>query len=194
MALGFEGFVDRDGEYAALNCNCVSEPSKNWTLDAIAVVLHSSIVAFAYRQYFDGLRMSGGYLPFQAPQLKIIPMPKVQPRSVAVLDALGRIRSVVADVEDEAPARIFLADLSDACVMECYFRDHMAERDLLFLDDLAPHLVAYNPNVPEPQQRDFITQLYRKLNEPSSNIRNRLLRISADSPDLLAVIQREGAT
>lgn len=78
--------------------------------------------------------------------------------------------------------------------MECYFRDHMAERDLLFLDDLAPHLVAYNPNVPEPQQRDFITQLYRKLNEPSSNIRNRLLRISADSPDLLAVIQREGAT
>ena len=26
----------------------------------------------------------------------------------------------------------FLEDLIDACVMECYFREHMAERDLLF--------------------------------------------------------------
>ncbi len=29
-------------------------------------------------------------------------------------------------------ALCFLEDLIDACVMECYFRDHMAERDLLF--------------------------------------------------------------
>lgn len=85
-----------------------------------------------------------------------------------------------------------MADISDACVMECYFHDHMAERDLLFLDDLAPHLAAYNPDASESQQREFIEQIYRKLNAPDSTIRNRLLRISADSPDLLAVIQREG--
>jgi len=33
-------------------------------------------------------------------------------------------------------------DLIDACVMECYFREHMAERDMLFLDDLAPRLAS----------------------------------------------------
>lgn len=77
--------------------------------------------------------------------------------------------------------------------MECYFRDHMAERDLLFLDDLAPHLAAYKPEAPQAQQREFTIQLYRTLNKSSSKIRNRLLRIPADSPDLLAVIQREGA-
>lgn len=192
MALGFEGFVDRDGEYAALNCNSISNPSKNWTLDAVALVLHSSIVAFAYKQYFDGLRMSGGYLPFQAPQLKIIPLPKIQVRASGVLDALGRLRSIAADVEVETPARMFLTDISDACVMECYFREHMAERDLLFLDELAPHLADYNPDAPESQQREFIVQLHVKLNTPSSKIRNRLLRISADSPDLLAVIKEGG--
>jgi adenine-specific DNA-methyltransferase len=86
----------------------------------------------------------------------------------------------------------FLYDLIDACVMECYFRDHMAARDLLFLDDLAPHLAAYDSGAPELQQREFIEQLYSTLNAPTSKIRNRLLRISADSPDLLAVIKAEG--
>jgi adenine-specific DNA-methyltransferase len=192
MALGFEGFVDRDGEYAALNCNSVSNPSSNWTLDALALVLHSSVVAFAYKQYFDGLRMSGGYLPFQAPQLKIIPLPKIQKRASDVLDALGRLRSIAEDVEFATPARMFLADISDACVMECYFHEHMAERDLLFLDELAPHLADYRPDAPESQQREFIVQLHGKLNSPSSIVRNRLLRISADSPNLLAVIKEEG--
>jgi adenine-specific DNA-methyltransferase len=87
----------------------------------------------------------------------------------------------------------FLYSLIDACVMECYFRDHMAERDLLFLDDLGPHLAAYNPDALESQKREFIEQLFRTLNAPMSKIRNRLLRISADSPDLLAVIKAEGS-
>ena len=39
----------------------------------------------------------------------------------------------------------FLEDLIDACVMESYFREHMAERDLLFHATVAPHLAAYAP-------------------------------------------------
>ena len=31
----------------------------------------------------------------------------------------------------------FLEDLIDACVMECYFREDMLQRDLLFHDTLA---------------------------------------------------------
>ena len=87
---------------------------------------------------------------------------------------------------------LFLEDLIDACVMECYFRQHMAERDLLLLDDLALHLGAYVPDALDAQQGEFLAQLHRTLNAPSSRIRNRLLRLAADSPDLLAVI-KEGA-
>ncbi|MDX2152749.1 MAG: hypothetical protein SFV54_18550 [Bryobacteraceae bacterium] len=36
------------------------------------------------------------------------------------------------------------------------------------------------------------TNLYQTLNAPSHPIRNRLLRLTADSPDLLAVIKAEG--
>jgi hypothetical protein len=37
----------------------------------------------------------------------------------------------------------FLEALIDACVMESYFREHMAERDLLFHDAVAPHWERY---------------------------------------------------
>lgn len=92
----------------------------------------------------------------------------------------------------EAVTSVFLEDLIDACVMECYFYDHMLERDLLFLDDLAPHLAVYASDASDSHQRDFIAQFYHALNAPASKIRNRLLRISADSPDLLAIIKGEG--
>ncbi len=92
---------------------------------------------------------------------------------------------------ETSPAQ-FLEDLIDACVMECYFGEHMAERDLLFLNDVAPHLGVYDPNASEASQREFLAHLHGTLNAPSSKIRNRMLRLTADSPDLLAVIKEEG--
>ena len=89
-------------------------------------------------------------------------------------------------------AAAFLEDLIDACVMESTFREPMAERDLLFHDTLAPHLAAYAPEASAAQQRDFLTHLQATLNAPSHPIRNRLLRLTADSPDLLAIIKQEG--
>lgn len=95
-------------------------------------------------------------------------------------------------IQDAVTALQFLDDLIDASVMECYFHEHMVERDLLFIDELTPDIAGYNPDAPEAQQREFIVQLHGKLNGSTSKIRNRLLRISADSPDLLAVIKEEG--
>ena len=76
--------------------------------------------------------------------------------------------------------------------MECYFQEHTAERDLLFHATLAPHLANYDPEASEAKQREFLADLHLTLNAPTSKIRNRLLRLTADSPDLLAVIKAEG--
>jgi hypothetical protein len=38
----------------------------------------------------------------------------------------------------------------------------------------------------------FLSHLHQTLNAPSHPIRNRLLRLTADSPDLLAIIKQEG--
>jgi adenine-specific DNA-methyltransferase len=90
------------------------------------------------------------------------------------------------------PAAIFFDDLIDACVMECYFREHMVQRDLTFVHDLATHLVDYDEVASLAKQSEFLGHLHRVLNAPSSKIRNRLVRLTADSPDLLAVIKAAG--
>jgi len=102
------------------------------------------------------------------------------------------IQSAKADDGACPKSATFLEDLIDACVMECYFREHMAERDLLFHDLVAPLLTDYDPSASEAQQRDFLTHLHTTLNAPSHPIRQRLDRICTASPDLLAVIKSEG--
>ena len=79
-------------------------------------------------------------------------------------------------------AASFLEDLIDACVMESYFREHMAERDLLFHDTVAPHLAASAPEASAAQQRDYLTHLPERLNSPGHPIRNRLLRLTKKDP------------
>lgn len=44
----------------------------------------------------------------------------------------------------------YLEDLIEACIMESYFRECVAERDLLFHDTMTRHLAAY---VFEPDYR-----------------------------------------
>jgi adenine-specific DNA-methyltransferase len=82
--------------------------------------------------------------------------------------------------------------LIDTCVMECYFRDHMAERDLLFPDIVAPYLASYDPAASEAKQLEFVAQLHATLNAPGHPVLSRLDRICTDSPDMLALIKQEG--
>ena len=112
----------------------------------------------------------------------------------------------------------FLEDLIDACVMECYFREHMAERDLLFHDDVSQllaeshakarsleggkgkEIISDSENLrvsasPRENSSEVSSENLRAFVASCENhpIRNRLLRLTADSPDLLAVIKQEGA-
>jgi len=69
-----EAMVDHSGGYASVNTNFVIDSSPNIKL--LAAICNSSLITWIYEQYFGALRMSGGYLQFQAPQLKAIPIPK----------------------------------------------------------------------------------------------------------------------
>ncbi len=111
----------------------------------------------------------------------------------------------------------FLEDLIDACVMECYFREHMLQRDLLFHDDVAQILEESHTKarsheggkgkgiISDSENLRASASSHENSSEVSSEnlrafvascetspIRNRLLRLTADSPDLLAVIKEEG--
>jgi adenine-specific DNA-methyltransferase len=166
------------------------EANTEKNLKAILPLILSSVANY-YIRNFAAPRLGNTYIETKIIHLDRIPVPNALLQQSDIFAELTDV--IIASLKlDCRPAAQFLEDLIDACVMECYFRKHMAERDLLFLDDLAPHLAAYDSGASEPQQREFIEQLHRTLNSPTSSIRNRLLRLSADSPDLLAVIKAEG--
>ena len=156
----------------------------------VCAVLNSSVVKFYYRA--TTLEEGRALSQIDIDMLDEIPIAlpaRDLERAVATLVRCA----ILAQKFGEGATYQFIDDLIDACVMECYFREHMADRGLLFLDELAQHLAAYQPDASESQQREFIAQLHHTLNAPTSKIRNRLLRLSADSPELLAVIKEEGA-
>ena len=73
--------------------------------------------------------------------------------------------------------------------MECYFRDHMAERDLLFQDTVAGTLQDYDPDASETEQVNYLETVHQGL--IAAKIPERIARIPQASPDLLAVILNE---
>ena len=178
-----------DPAYVMLSMNVIRTLRMNMRF--LSAVLNSSVVRYwlRYRGNMQGLNFQ-----IDAAPLLRIPIAK-EPASkqsmfgsIVALIQFGHLEGESSSIA----AACFLEDLIDACVMECYFREHMAERDLLFHDTVAPHLAAYAPEASAAQQRDFLTHLHQTLNAPSHPIRNRLLRLTADSPDLLAIIKAEG--
>ena len=186
---------DKSGTVVVNSCHVIQlkgdlKNGEDKYLSALAL-LNSSVCQWAFET--DNPQMIGKtFSEIKVIYVERLPIPVLSSTATKLLALLAHSLILLKlDAPDSAETSFF-DDLIDACVMECYFHEHMAERDLLFLDELAPHLAAYDAAAIEPQQREFLAQLHRTLNAPASKIRNRLLRLTADSPDLLAVIKAEG--
>ncbi|HPE70573.1 MAG TPA: N-6 DNA methylase [Candidatus Competibacter sp.] len=176
--------IDDEGIYGTQGLNFIVPRDKSAPIHFLLGVLNSSLINYLFATKFLNVAIKAEYL-------KGIPIPKMLKRDEDSLSILVRCILAAKRIGEEAAAQ-FIEDLIDACVFECYFREHMEERDLLFLNDLAPHLASYDLSGSESKQREFLNHLHRTLNAAASKIRNRLVRLSADSPELLAVIKKGG--
>ena len=128
-----------------------------------------------------------------------IPIKKPTAQQAALFEALvPMVQATKADSQksDNSELRsvaVFLEEVIDACVMEVYFSDHMAEHRLGIMAHVTPLLQDFDAAAPPAQQVATAQQFYAQANDSKHPIRNILIRIPVDSPDLLAVIQREGA-
>jgi hypothetical protein len=67
---------DQKGNMAGVNVNVIYDSKCD--LRFLLAVLNSRLMAEIYREYFGALTMSGAYAQFQAPQLKILPIPRIE--------------------------------------------------------------------------------------------------------------------
>ncbi len=72
VALEPRAFPDLEGEYVGAYTTYVF-PEK-MSLQALAAIINSRLMRFLYRLLYDALAMGGGYLRFQPPQIRRIPI------------------------------------------------------------------------------------------------------------------------
>lgn len=72
VALEPRAFLDTHGEYAGAYTTYVFANAKS--LHYLTGILNSTVIKFAYRCLYDALAMGGGYLRFQPPQVRRIPI------------------------------------------------------------------------------------------------------------------------
>jgi type I restriction-modification system DNA methylase subunit len=70
IGLRCEAFYDTNGEYSSINTNCIHSFCNNYLPEYIQCWINSKLYNYMFECFFDGLRMSGGYLLFSAPNLR----------------------------------------------------------------------------------------------------------------------------
>jgi len=134
------------------------------------------------------------YFRYKPAYLENYPIPSPTPQQEKVVSGLARLALLAysENTGDQDALISFLENVIDACVFELYFHEHMRDKDLLFHGEVIPLIQNYDPEASEQAQKAFVEQFYKAANAPDHPIRNRLLRLTADSPDLLAVIKDNG--
>lgn len=102
MALRCEAFLDEKGAYAGIDVNTVYAPQPGYSLRFLIGYMHSDVAAFCHRLFFKGLTMSGGYLPFQAPHLRVLPIPDLEREGGRAI--VRRIEKAVGRILDHGEA------------------------------------------------------------------------------------------
>ena len=69
IALKTEAFYDEHGEFASINTNCIHSFSPMYDPLYVLAWVNSKLFQYIYECFFDGLKMSGGYLTYSAPTL-----------------------------------------------------------------------------------------------------------------------------
>ena len=164
-------------------------PPKGFDAHALAAFFNSKICEYYATHTAQTSGM--GTMRWIKALVSKLPIPNLNDIESENLGILGRIRSSSQTQGMSAEIK-FLEDLIDACVMEIYFSDHMAVHDLLFNRDVCSLLDKYDQEISEPNYQKLLVDFCQIANAPDHPIRNRLLRLTAESPDLLAVIKENG--
>ena len=154
----------------------------------LAAVLNSSLFKCCFRDNFPELL--GNTYEVRKVFIEKIPIRKPTRFEVGLFEKLVPMVQFAKREKLDASS-VFLEELIDACVLELYFPEEAMDKDLLFMTEVATLLsggVASGLVVDKEAIEIFVAT----ANAPEHLIRNRLLRLTADSPDLFAVIKNEG--
>jgi len=185
-------FLYDDVNHYFANDTCYIASSKTESLHYLTAVFNSYLFRCCYKDNFP--QILGNTRRIKKIFFEKIPIRKPTEQEVALFEQLVSMVQMANREGIDFPA-LFLEELIDACVLECYFPDEAAAKDLLFMDKVSSLLnvdtMSY-ADIPSTLSLTAIESFVAIANAPDHPIRNQLMRLTADSPDLFAVIRQEG--
>ena len=190
-------FFFDDRHHFFINDKAFILSSENGDLPYLVALFNSSLFRCCFRDNFPDLM--GNTYELRKVFFDKIPIRKPQAGEcelfAALVDYVQFAKSPDApEAADPSPADVaaFLESLIDACVMELYFPDHMAEKELAVLDAVRALIRPLDAEESDRKKWQQVATFHAVATVPESDLRDRLQRIPVDSPDLLAIIQQEG--
>jgi hypothetical protein len=179
--------IDKRGETFLFGHTVQKIVLRNQTISkAFLAILNSRLMDWCFRKTSTNNHV-GGY------ELEALPFPASIPTETEVVLTTLVDYLLAAMRIDEKVASAFLDTLIDACVLELYFSEHMAEKNLGITAQVRALLPSNASQLKPAALAQAALAFYQTAKDSQHPIRNMLLRIPAESPELLAVIQREGA-
>ncbi|OEU78527.1 MAG: hypothetical protein BA872_08895 [Desulfobacterales bacterium C00003060] len=190
-------YYDDQGQFFG-NQKCFIITSDNESLPYLRVVLNSSLFRCCFRDSFPELL--GNTYELSKVFFHKIPIKRPDATTVSLFETLvdyiqfAKVYAKKTTSNGTPPAVIaaFLEELIDACVMEIYFADHMAEKKIAVIDKVCQAIKPLPRTASDSAKWQQIQSFHETVNAPKHPIRNRIMRIPIDSHDLLRVIKEEG--
>jgi hypothetical protein len=83
--------LDAKGEYASADTVFIFDFKEPWNMFVVAGILNSSFMDRVYRTQFAGLNMPGEWYQFQAPQIRLLPLPQLNVKTIEQLEVVGKV-------------------------------------------------------------------------------------------------------
>ncbi|MFH1940613.1 MAG: TaqI-like C-terminal specificity domain-containing protein, partial [bacterium] len=182
-----------------VDTTCFMMTSENEKLHFLTAVFNSSLFRTCFKNNFP--ENSGNASRMKKVFFQKIPIKKPSETEAALFEKLVPMVQFAKKEKMEAEAA-FLEEVIDACVMELYFPEEAAAKNLKFIKPVTALLEEINPSQVIPPgesgsprhepSAEIISEFHTRAGNPEHPIRERLNRLATDSPDLFAVIKNEG--
>lgn len=189
-------YFDKPGQFVPNN-KCFILTSEAESLGYLSATLNSTLFRCCFMDNFPNLGEDRREL--RKIFMDKVPIKKPSPDQARLFEALvPMVQSAKAESQRTRNSALqtvasFIEEVIDACVMEVYFAQHMADKKLSLMAHVALLLHDFDAAGTRVQQGNAAQRFYDQANDSKHPVRNILLRIPVDSPELLAVIQTEGA-
>lgn len=90
--------LDAKGEYASADTVFVFDFKEPWNMYVLAGILNSSFMNNVYRTQFAGLNLPGEWYQFQAPQIRLLPLPTLNAQSKKQLEVVAKVSQEIFEI------------------------------------------------------------------------------------------------